>query len=117
MTDKRRRAYRRGLVAEYLAAGSLLLKGYRIAARRYKTPVGELDLVARRGDLVVFVEVKARSTHQAALDSITATARQRIEAAAHWWLAQQRDGALLSWRFDVMTVVPRRWPRHYKDVW
>ena len=117
MTDKRRRAYRWGQIAEHFAAVSLLLKGYRIVARRYKTPVGEVDLIARRGDLVVFVEVKARVTHQAALDSINGTAQRRIEAAANWWISQQRDGARLSWRFDVITVVPRRWPRHHENVW
>lgn len=117
MTDKRRRAYRWGQIAEHFAAVSLLLKGYRVVARRYKTPVGEVDLIARRGDLVVFVEVKARVTHQAALDSITGTAQRRIEAAANWWISQQRDGAHLSWRFDVITVVPRRWPRHHENVW
>ncbi|MCJ8310732.1 MAG: YraN family protein [Rhizobiaceae bacterium] len=117
MTDRRRRAYRWGQIAEHFAAVSLLLKGYRIVARRYKTPVGEVDLIARRGDLVVFVEVKARVTHQAALDSITGTAQRRIEAAANWWISQQRDGARLSWRFDVITVVPRRWPRHHENVW
>jgi putative endonuclease len=117
MTHKRKQAYRRGHRAEFLAAGLLLLKGYRIAARRYKSPVGEVDLVARKGDLVLFVEVKARTSHQAALDSITLTAQERIEAAGHWWLSNQKEGAQLNWRFDVITVAPRRWPRHYKDVW
>ena len=117
MTHKRKQAYRRGHIAEYLAAAALLLKGYRIAARRYKTPVGEVDLVARKGDLILFVEVKARASHQAALDSITYTAQKRIEAAGNWWLGQQNNGAQLNWRFDVITVVPRRWPRHYKDMW
>ncbi|MEP1207160.1 MAG: YraN family protein [Rhizobiaceae bacterium] len=117
MTHKRRQAYRRGHHAERLAAFSLQLRGYRIAARRYKTPVGEVDLIARRKDLVLFVEVKARSNHQAALDSIGRTAQQRIEAAAMWWLGQQADAGQLSWRFDVITVMPRRWPRHFKDVW
>ena len=108
MTHKRLQAYRRGHIAEYIAAGLLLLKGYRIAARRYKTPVGEVDLVARRGELVLFVEVKARASHQLALDSITPTAQKRIEAAGNWWLSNQRDGPQLSWWFDVITVVPRR---------
>ncbi len=117
MINKRKRAYRWGQVAEYLATLPLLLTGYRIVARRFKTPVGEVDLVARRGDLVLFVEVKARVSHQLALDSITFTAQQRIEAAAHWWLNQQGDCGRLNWRFDVITVVPWRWPRHFKNVW
>ena len=117
MSNKRRKAYRRGHAAEYLAALFLLAKGYRIAARRFKTPVGEVDLIARKADLVIFVEVKARASHQAALDSITLTAQRRIEAAANWWLSQQQDGGRLSWRFDVVTIVPRRWPRHHENVW
>ena len=117
MSHRRRQAYRRGQIAEIRAALSLVLKGYRVVAWRFKTPVGEVDLIARKGALVLFVEVKARTTHQAALDSITPTAQRRIEAAAHWWLARQRDAPRLNWRFDVITVVPRRWPRHHKDVW
>lgn len=95
---RRRRAYRRGHRAEHLAALALMLKGYRIAARRYKTPVGEVDLIARKKDLVLFIEVKARSTEQASLDSVTPTAQRRIEAAGKWWVSKQRDGARLSWR-------------------
>ena len=117
MSNKRQKAYRRGHLAEYLAALALLAKGYRIAARRYRTPVGEVDLIARKGDLVVFVEVKARVSHRLALDSISPTAQRRIEAAANWWLSQQRDAGRLSWRFDVVTVMPRRWPRHHENVW
>ena len=117
MRNKRQRAYQRGLRAEHFAAIVLLLKGFRIVSRRYKTPVGEVDLVARRGSLVLFVEVKARQSHQAALDSISWTAQKRIEAAGNWWLCRQPDAAKLSWRFDVITVQPRRWPRHFKNVW
>ena len=117
MTDKRLKAYRRGHRAEWLAGLLLQSRGYRIAARRFKTPVGEVDLIARKADLVLFVEVKARSHHQAALDSISRSAQRRIEAAAQWWLAQQADAGHLNWRFDVITVVPWRWPRHYHNVW
>ncbi len=117
MTYKRRQAYRRGHQAEWLAAIMLQLKGYRIAARRYKTPVGEVDLIARKKDLIVFVEVKARSSHQTALDSVNTTTQRRIDAAAMWWLGRQPDAGQLNWRFDVITVAPRRWPRHFTDVW
>ncbi len=117
MADARTKAYRKGHRAEWLAALSLLLRGHRVEARRFKTPVGEIDLIARKGKLILFVEVKARATHQAALDSVTYTAQQRIAKAGNWWLSQQKDFDQLSWQFDVMTVVPWRWPRHYKDVW
>ena len=101
-----------GSPAQYLR-----LLGFRILERRYKTPVGEIDLIARKGDLVIFVEVKARSNVQTALDSVTRTAQQRIESAASWWLSQQWDAARLSWRFDVIAIVPLKWPIHFRDVW
>ena len=117
MSEKRQRAYRRGHRAEWLAAIALLLKGYRITARRYKTPVGEIDLIARKRNLVVFVEVKARVDERTALDSVTPRAKGRIEKAARWWLAQQKNAPRLSWRFDVVAVLPQRWPVHFENVW
>ena len=117
MADARLKAYRKGHRAEWLAALSLILRGHRIVARRFKTPVGEIDLIARRGSLVLFIEVKARATHQLALDSVNRTAQLRITKAGNWWLSQQKDFHKVSWRFDVLTVVPWRWPRHYKNVW
>ncbi|MDD9910153.1 MAG: YraN family protein [Ahrensia sp.] len=117
MSEKRKRAYERGHRAEWWAAAALLLKGFRIVARRFKTPVGEIDLIMRRGQLVVFVEVKARHDDRTALDAISRSSQQRIENAAQWWLSQQADAAQLSWRFDVVAIVPRRWPRHFENVW
>lgn len=117
MSKARRKAYRRGHYAEHLAALALMLKGYRVVTRRFKTPVGEVDLIGRRGKLVIFVEVKARSTREAALDSVGIKTQQRISKAANWWISQQKDHAALSWRFDVIAVVPWRWPIHFKQVW
>ncbi len=122
MTDttlrlQRRKAYKLGHRAEFLAAIALRLKGYRIVAKRFKTPVGEVDLIARKKNLILFVEVKARRSNHAALDSITRTAQRRIEAAGEWWLSKQMDFAKLSWRCDVVAVTPRRWPTHFENVW
>ena len=114
---RRRKAYRLGHRAEFLAAWALRLKGYRIVARRFKTPVGEVDLIARKKNLVLLVEVKARRTEEAALHSISRTAQRRIESAGEWWLSQQRDFAKLSWRCDVVAVTPWRWPIHFENVW
>ena len=83
-------AYRRGHRGEWLAALALMLKGYRIVARRYRTKAGEIDLIARRGDLVLIVEVKARPTLDEAMDAIGAMSERRIEAAADVWLTRQR---------------------------
>ena len=109
-------AYRRGHRSEWLAAAALMAKGYRIVARRYRTRLGEIDLIARRGDLVAIVEVKARPTLAAAMDAIGGTSERRIEAAADLWLARQRDYARLSLRFDMVAVLPWRWPVHVPDV-
>ena len=109
-------AYRRGHRSEWLAAAALMAKGYRIVARRYRTKLGEIDLIARRGDLVAIVEVKARPNLAAAMDAIGGMSERRIEAAADLWLARQRDYARLSMRFDMVAVLPWRWPVHVPDV-
>ena len=109
-------AYRRGHRSEWLAAAALMARGYRIVARRYRTRLGEIDLIARRGDLVAIVEVKARPTLEAAMDAIGGMSERRIEAAADLWLARQRDYAKLSMRFDMVAVLPWRWPVHVPDV-
>src|ERR1700723_4797577 len=81
-------AFRLGLTAESRAAMLLIAKGYRIAARRWKTPVGEIDIVARRRRDLVFVEVKARNHLDDAAEAVTERSKQRIVAAAEYWLAR-----------------------------
>ncbi|MEL6735010.1 MAG: YraN family protein [Pseudomonadota bacterium] len=113
----RQKAERKGHRAERLAAWALRLKGYRIVGQRFKTPVGEIDLIARKGNTIAFVEVKARADAQVALDSVTFKSQRRISKAGLWWIGRQKDHAKLSWRFDVVAVVPRRWPIHTQRVW
>lgn len=113
----RRRAYRRGHRAEKLAALLLLLKGYRIVARRYSSPYGEIDLIARRGRSLVFVEVKARPTKREALESITSSQRQRIAAAARAYLQSRQESASLLCRFDVITYSPPLRLKHLINAW
>jgi putative endonuclease len=108
----RQKAERRGRRSEWYAALWLMLKGYRILALRYRTPVGEVDIIARRGNLVAFVEVKARSTERAAVDAVSDAAHRRIRAAGELWLAREPKAAQLSLRFDIVAVMPRRLPRH-----
>ena len=116
MTD-RRRAYRAGHQAEWLAAMALRAKGYRILAQRYRTPVGEIDIVARRGGTVVIVEVKQRGDLAEGLDAVRPRQLQRIARAAEAYVATHRELASLEIRFDVMVVLPWRWPRHIIDAW
>ena len=115
-TDTRRKAYRRGHRGEWLAALALMLKGYRIVAHRYRTKLGEIDLIARRGDLVLIVEVKVRASLLEAMDAIAYQSERRIEDAADLWLARQPDFGRLSVRFDMVAVLPRRWPVHVPNV-
>src|SRR5690606_25602672 len=107
---------RRGHRGEFFASLALMLKGYRIVARRYKTRLGEIDLIARRGDLVLIVEVKLRPTLIEAMDAIGRLSERRIEAAADLWLMRQPDHAKLSLRFDMVAVLPRRWPIHVANI-
>lgn len=111
MSDKRRRQAK-GHRAEWLAALALRLKGYRILAMRHRTPLGEIDIIARRADTLAVVEVKARDSLARAVEAVTPTAQGRIAAAADLWLQRQPDHARLSLRFDIVAVLPRRWPKH-----
>jgi putative endonuclease len=109
---ERQAAFRLGLSAETRAAALLLAKGYRIAARRWQSPVGEVDLVARRGRVLVFVEVKARGRIDDAAEAVTIRQRRRIAAAAAAWLASHPGDATCDIRFDAVLIAPWRIPRH-----
>lgn len=115
--EKRESAYRRGRWAEGLCCLVLLFKGYRILARDYRTKVGEIDIVARRGATIAFVEVKARNSLRDAAEAIGARQKRRIARAASGFLAQSPIHADLIARFDVMLVAPWRWPRHIENAW
>jgi putative endonuclease len=109
---ERQIAFKLGLSAESRAAAFLVAKGFRILARRYRSPVGEIDIVARRRHLLVFVEVKARERLDDAAWSVTERQRARIVAAAEAWLAQRPDASIRDIRFDAILVAPGRLPRH-----
>ncbi|NLS18356.1 YraN family protein [Rhizobium sp. P40RR-XXII] len=113
---KRQKAWRRGHAAEYFAAAFLMLKGYRILAIRHRTKLGEIDIVARKGDLAVFVEVKSRRGAREAIDAVSFSSQNRIRAASDLWLARQPDFARLSQRYDIVAMLPGRWPRHFPDA-
>src|SRR5690242_15334453 len=109
---RRQAAFRLGLSAETRAAALLLAKGYRVVARRWKSAVGEVDIVARRRNLLLFVEVKARERLDDAAEAVTERQRRRIIAAAQAWLAAHPDDVTCDIRFDAVLVAPRRLPRH-----
>jgi putative endonuclease len=109
---ERQVAFRLGLSAESRAAALLIAKGFRILARRWRSPVGEIDIVARRHRLLVFVEVKARESQDQAAWSVTERQRGRIIAAAEAWLARYPDERIQDMRFDAILVAPGSLPRH-----
>ena len=108
------KAFQTGISAESRACVFLLAKGYRILARRFRTPHGEIDVVARRFNTLVFVEVKARATMDDAAWAVTPRQQQRIAAAAEVWLMTHPDHANLDCRFDAILIAPKRFPRHLK---
>lgn len=115
-TERGRSAYRQGLWAETLALWWLRAKGYRLLGRRVRIGGGELDLIMRRGGLVVFVEVKFRPDRSAAAEAIgqAQLARQRRAAAA--WLGGRDDLGSCAFRFDAVLVSPGRLPRHVVSI-
>lgn len=114
--EKRKRAERRGRWSEWGAAMFLMARGYRILAMRYRVRAGEVDIIARRGEVIAFVEVKARRDLMVAIDAVTFTSQNRIRAAGDHWLARQPDAARLSLRYDIVAIVPWAWPRHIEDA-
>jgi putative endonuclease len=112
----RRRAERGGRRAETIAAWWLRLKGWTLLARRVRTPVGEVDLVVRRGRVLAFVEVKARASDGAASLALDEHRLRRVAAAAEALAPRYaRDADVI--RIDAMLIVPRRFPRHLPNVW
>jgi putative endonuclease len=116
-TERKRGAHLFGLKAESVAALLMRLKGYSILDRRYSVSGGEIDLIARRGGTIAFVEVKARADIEAAAFSISATKRKRIARAARVWLSRNGWAADLTLRGDAVFVAPRRLPRHAPDAY
>jgi putative endonuclease len=113
MTARSRRAgYRLGLRAETIAALFLRLKFYRILARRYQSPVGEIDIVAKKGTALVFVEVKARPTLDIAHEAIRHSQRTRIVRGAEAFLSRHPKYVNQDLRFDAVLIAPGRLPRH-----
>jgi putative endonuclease len=113
---ERQVAFRIGLSAESRAAALLIAKGFRILARRWKSRLGEIDIVARRRQLLVFVEVKARARLDDAAWSVTDRQRARIVAAAEAWLAANPDDSIRDMRFDAMLVAAGRIPQHIQGA-
>jgi putative endonuclease len=116
MGMNRQLAESRGRRAETVAAWWLRLHGWRILAQRTRVPGGEVDLIARRGRTVAFVEVKQRSSKEAAAWSLDEFRLRRVAAAAERLAPRYaRNGDDI--RIDALFIVPGRLPRHLPNVW
>ena len=105
-----------GRHGETVAAWFLRLKGYRILESRYKTPVGEIDLIARRFGITVFVEVKSRRGADLEREALLAVNDRRIVRAAEYYLTRRPELMNRTLRFDVIFLAPRMWPRHVRNA-
>lgn len=111
------RARRDGRRSEIVCALWLMAKGYRILGLRLKTPLAEIDLLARRGEVISVVEVKRRTDLATALEAVGPRQRERLIRAAQWIAAARPELAGASVRLDLMALAPGRWPRHIHDAW
>ena len=114
--QKLRTSHAKGKLAETSAELLIRSMGYSILARRFKTAAGEIDLVARRGARVAFIEVKLRSTIDDAAESVTPRLRKRVRQAAELWLQDHEDDLTLDPAFDVVLMAPSQWPVHMADA-
>ncbi len=108
--------YRRGRLSELIAAALLMAKGYRILARRCRTPYGEIDLIAVRGRRLAFVEVKHRPTREQAEAALSDYQGHRIAEAAEYWIARRPHYRDHDRGLDAVLVAPLRWPVHLSDA-
>lgn len=118
MTQNKAAHYKKGLWAAQFCKMALFFCGYRVLAHRYKTPVGEIDLIAKKGKTLIFIEVKARGSLQQGADAIQDKAKRRIENTAKLFLAKNTNIAYEDLRIDVMIVTSfLKPPIWYKNAW
>ena len=113
--NRKQKAYLKGHWGETKASFLLMLKGYHILEKRYKTPFGEIDLLARKGNTLVAVEVKSRHSLDEAALTLTSHQQKRIEKALSYYLMGKSN--LFNQRFDVILIAPWTFPYHIKGAW
>lgn len=113
---RRRRRERAGRRAEWIAVVILMLKGYRVLARRYRVATGEIDIIAARGRRLAFIEVKRRRTIDEARLSISNRQAERMSRAADHWLARHPKFQGYRIGLDAFLIAPGAWPRHLLDA-
>jgi len=114
---QRRASQAAGRRAERIAAWLLRLKGYSVLAQGLRHPAGEIDILAKRGNVLAAIEVKQRGDLTAASEALRPRQQARIMRAAEAYLARRPDASRLSLRFDVVLIARGRFPRHIEDAW
>ena len=114
---RRQRAFKHGRWAETYARWALFAKGYRLLAKNFRHPLGEVDLILRRGRVLVFVEVKFRDDHKAGAYAVSPTQWRRIAAGASGFVARHPQFAGFAWRFDLFIVSRTARCQHKKNFW
>lgn len=115
--NKRRQAEKSGRRGEAVAALMYRLYGYRILQTRFKTKLGEIDLIARKKDVIVFIEVKHRRDYETGVYSVTSAQTRRIDGAANLFMARLRGVDHCERRNDIVITGARFWPHRIKDAW
>ena len=106
----------RGARAETIAALFLRMKGYKILERRFKTHMGEIDIIAMRYGVIAFVEVKMRKTHEDAAEAIHQINQERVRRAAELYLAPPNTYTVFESRFDALVMAPGKLPQHIENA-
>ena len=114
--EQRKRAYLKGHLAEWVARALLCMKGYRILAARHRTPFGEIDIVAKRGTMIVGVEVKKRTSQILAQETLAAQGSDRMGRALSFYLTRHRQYATHNTRLDGICVGAWFIPRHFQNI-
>lgn len=117
-SSRGKKSYYRGILAEYIAIFFLTVKGYRIIVYRFKNPLGEIDIIAKKKDSLIAVEVKSRINKKAEIgDVVLSKQRKRNIAGINWFLSKNQKYTDLSVRFDIILIKPYSFPQHLKNAY
>ncbi len=111
----KKRHYYFGIIAELVAATILIIKGYSILKRRYKSKFGEIDIIAKKSNMILVVEVKARSSKIIAEEVLNKNQICRIKNAAQFFISQNKNFQNCDVRFDFIEINKFLFPKHYTN--
>ena len=120
---QKRKAYWLGHYAEYLAVIMFSVKGYTIKERRYRSPVGEIDIIASKGTTTIFCGVRAHKDYVTAIHPLGEKQRQRISRSAEYYMSHLKMNNSNNkienetYRCDMILIMPWRWPVYIKNAW